>query len=67
MKIRQEHHTEYIFRHRYKEKYTASLGISVMLLSGTEVAATSAPDKSMTLNPKLGVHCLATFFKSDAS
>ena len=33
---------------------TASLGISVMLLSGTEVAATSAPNKSMTLDPKLG-------------
>jgi len=32
-----------------------NLGLSVMLLSGAEVAATSVPDKSMTLIPKLAV------------
>ena len=34
---------------------TPNLGLSVMLLSGAEVAATSVPDKSMTLIPKLAV------------
>ena len=45
-----------IFQKKKGWQNTASLGISVMLLSGTEEAATSAPDKSMTLNPKLGVY-----------
>ena len=35
--------------------YTPNLGLSVMLLSGAEVVATSVPDKSMTLIPKLAV------------
>ena len=35
--------------------HTASWGLSVMVLSGAEVAATSVPDKSMTLIPKLAV------------
>ena len=34
---------------------TPNLGLSVILLSGAEVAATSVPDKSMTLIPKLAV------------
>ena len=34
---------------------TPNLGLSVMLLSGAEVTATSVPDKSMTLIPKLAV------------
>ena len=39
-----------------KDELTPSLELSVMLLSGTEVAATSAPDKSITLIPKLTVN-----------
>ena len=38
-----------------KDELTPSLELSVMVSSGTEVAATSAPDKSMTLIPKLTV------------
>ena len=34
---------------------TPNLELSVILLSGAEVAATSVPDKSMTLIPKLAV------------
>ena len=38
--------------------YTASWGLSVIVLSGTEVAATSKPNKTMTLNPQLAVHSM---------
>ena len=36
-------------------KNTASWGLSVLVLSGAEVAATSKPDKTMKLNPLLAV------------
>ena len=42
--------------HKIKVLHTPNLGLSVMLLSGAEVAATSVPDKTMTLNPQLAVH-----------
>ena len=40
---------------------TPNLGLSVMLLSGAEVAATSVPDKSMAIISKLAVSDIMCF------
>ena len=38
---------------RHSHLHTVSSGLRVMVLSGTEVTSTSAPNKTMTLNPEL--------------